>query len=394
MAEKIIDFPNKPDVLIIGGGVVGCSIAYHLTKRGCKNVLVVERHTLGSGSTSKAVGGIRQQFSSESNVRISMYSVDFFEHFQERLGLEPDEGSVGFHQVGYLFLLSTPEEMNDFRQNVALQQRLGLNVKILTPAQAAALCPGLYVDDLVGATFCPTDGYGNPHDVTQAFAKAARRQGARFLEETEVHAIRREGSRIVAVETSAGTVYPGVVMGCAGAWSGILGQMVGVDIPVQPLRRMVFVTDPFDELPHNVPMTIDMHNSFHFRTEGPGFLLGESDQSEPYSFNTTMNWNWLDTVVEDAMKRVPAFERARIQNGWAGFYDTSPDHNAILGPVPGLDNFLVATGFSGHGFMQSPATGLLMSEFILDGQAHTIEVSDLSIERFKSGQFNRERNVI
>ena len=385
---------NKPDVLIIGGGVMGCSIAYHLTQRGCQNVVVVERNTLGSGSTSKAAGGIRQQFSSESNVRLSMYSVDFFEHFQERLGLASDEGDVDFHQVGYLFLLSTPDEMDDFKQNVALQQRLGLDVRLLTPAQAGDICPGLYTDDLVGATFCPSDGYGSPHDVTQAFAKIARRQGVRFLEETAVRSVERQGSRLTAVHTDAGAFYPDLVMGCAGAWSGILGQMCGVEIPVQGLRRMGFVTDPFEGLPHDAPMTIDMHNSFHFRPEGPGFFMGESDPTEPYSFNTTVNWEWLNTVVEDAVKRVPAFEHARIHNGWAGLYDTSPDHNAILGRVPGLDNFFVATGFSGHGFMQSPATGLVMSEFLLDGTAHTIDVSDLSIERFANGHFNPERNVI
>jgi sarcosine oxidase subunit beta len=385
---------NKPDVLIIGGGVIGCSIAYNLTQRGCQNVVVIERNTLGSGSTSKAAGGIRQQFSSESNVRISMYSVDFFEHFQARLGLEAHESGVDFHQVGYLFLLSTDSEMETFRQNVAMQQRLGLPVELLTPQEAAKLCPGLYVDDLLGATFCPTDGYGNPHDVTQAFAKVARRQGARILEGVEVNSIERQGSQIIAVETSAGTFYPEVVVGCAGAWSGKLGQMCGVDIPVQPLRRMGFVTDPFDELLHTAPMTIDMHNSFHFRPEGPGFFLGESDPNEPYGFNEVVKWEWLDTVVEDAIKRVPAFERARIRNGWAGFYDTSPDHNAILGRIPELTNFFVATGFSGHGFMQSPAVGLVLSEFILDGAAHTIDVSDLSIDRFKGGNLNLERNVI
>lgn len=384
----------KPDVLIIGGGVVGCSIAYNLTKRGCKNVLVVERNTLGSGSTSKAAGGIRQQFSSESNIRICMYAVDFFEHFQERLGLEPDEGGVDFHQVGYLFLLSTEDEVNTFQKSVTLQQSLGLNVKMISPQEAAKVAPGIATDDLLAATFCPTDGYGNPHDVTQAFAKVARRQGAIFKESVEVTAIQRDGRRITSVETNIGTITPGIVVGCAGAWSGILGEMMGVDIPVRPLRRTAFITDPFDELRHDLPMVIDMHNTFHFRPEGPCFLIGMSDPEEDYSFNGTMKWDWLDNVVEAAMHRVPAFERAAIQNGWSGFYDTSPDHNAILGLLPELDNFFVATGFSGHGFMQSPTTGLLLSEFILDGQAHSIDVSDLSIMRFRTGQYNRERNII
>lgn len=394
MSDQNETFSMRPDVLIIGGGVIGCSIAYHLTQRGCKNVVVLERHTIGSGSTAKAAGGIRQQFSCESNVRLAMYSVDFFEHFHERLGLAPDEGGVDFHQVGYLFLLSTQEELTTFQHNAAFQRQLGLPVEVLTPEQVGKRWPWLQVSDLVGATYCPTDGYGSPHEVTQAFARRARQQGAHFIEETAVRAIKREGTRIVAVETKRGTFSPGIVVGCAGAWSGELGRMADVEIPVQPLRRMCFTTDPFDAIPHNAPMTIEMHNTFHFRPEGTGFMLGTSDQHEPFSFDTTVNWAWLNTVVEDAIKRVPIFEHARIHQGWAGSYETSPDHNAILGPIPGVENFLVATGFSGHGFMQSPATGMVISEFILDGEARTIDVNDLSIERFSTGRLNPEKNVI
>lgn len=387
-------FSFQPDVLIIGGGVVGCSIAYHLTLRGCRNVVVVERNTLGSGSTAKAVGGIRQQFSSASNVRISMYSVDFFAHFHERLGLAPTAGGVDFHQVGYLFLLSSQAELSAFSRNVALQQQLGVPVQMLTPQQVAARWPWLTTSDLVGATYCPTDGYGNPHEVTQAFAACARQGGAVFLEGTSVSAVTRKGPRIISVETNRGTFSPNIVIGCAGAWSGELGRMIGVEIPVQPLRRMCFTSAPFDGIPHNAPMIIEAGSTFHFRPEGPGFMFGMSDPHEPYSFNTTMNWEWLDSVVERAVKRVPLFEHAGIHQGWAGLYDTSPDHNAILGPLPDVDNFFVATGFSGHGFMQSPAVGMILSEFVLDGQAHTINVDDLRIERFSTGQFNQETNVI
>jgi sarcosine oxidase subunit beta len=394
MSEQREVFSLRPDVLIIGGGVIGCSIAYHLTRRGCRNVVVVERNTIGSGSTAKAAGGIRQQFSCESNVRLAMYSVAFFEHFHERLELLPDAGGVDFHQVGYLFLLSTQESFTAFKRNAALQQRLGLPVEVLTPTQVGTRWPWLKVSDVVGATYCPTDGYGSPHEVTQAFAAQARRQGASFIEGAGVSAITRKGTRIVTVETNRGTFSPGIVVGCAGAWSSELGRMVGVEIPVQPLRRMCFTTEPFDAIPHDAPMTIEMQNTFHFRPEGAGFMLGTSDQHEPYSFNTSVNWEWLNTVVEDAVKRVPLFEQARIHQGWAGSYETSPDHNAILGPIPGVENLLVATGFSGHGFMQSPATGLVISEFILDGQAHTIDVSDLGIERFSTGRLNQEENVI
>ena len=383
-----------PDVLIIGGGVIGCSIAYHLTKRGCRNVVVVERNTIGSGSTAKAAGGFRQQFSYETNVRLAMYSINFFEHFHERLELPPDAEGVDFHQIGYLFLLSTPEAFTTFERSAALQQRLGLPVEVLTPEQVGSRWPWLSVHDLVGATYCPTDGYGRPHNVMQAFATQAQRLGASFVEGAEVSAITRKAARIMTVETNQGSFSPGSVIICAGPWSGELGRLAGVEIPVQPLRRMCFVTDPFDAIPQDAPMTIEMPNTFHFRPEGAGFMLGTSDQHEPYGFHTTMRWEWLERVMEDAAKRIPVLEQAKIHHGWAGLYETSPDHNAILGPIPGVENLLVATGFSGHGVMQSPATGMIMSEFILDGKAHTLDVSALGIERFSAGRLHPENHVI
>jgi sarcosine oxidase subunit beta len=390
----LVSISRSPDVLIIGGGVVGCSVAYHLTRRDCRNVVVVERNTIGSGSTAKAAGGIRQQFSRESNIRLAMYSVDFFEHFHERLELPPDAGGVDFHQVGYLFLLSTQETFSAFERNAALQQRLGLPVELLIPEQVTSRWPWLSLNDVVGATYCPTDGYGSPHEVTQAFMAQARRRGAAFVEGTGVSVITREGKRIVRVETNQGSFSPGVVVICAGAWSGEVGRLAGVEIPVQPLRRMCFLTDPFDAIAHDAPMTIEMPGTFHFRPEGSCFMLGMSDQREPYSFNTTVDWQWLNSVVEAAVRRAPVFEQARIRHGWAGLYETSPDHNAILGSIPEMENLFVATGFSGHGFMQSPATGMIMSEFILDGQAHTIDVSDLGIERFSAGRLEPEKHVI
>src|SRR5690348_1906597 len=231
MSEQHETFSRSPDVLIIGGGVIGCSIAYHLTRRGCRNVVVVERQTIGSGSTAKAAGGIRQQFSCESNVRLAMYSVDFFAHFHERLELPAHTGGVDFRQIGYLFLLTTQEAFTTFERSAVLQQRLGLPVEVLTPEQVASRWPWLTVNDVVGATYCPTDGYGSPHEVMQAFAIQARRLGASFVEGAEVSAITRRGARIVTVETSRGSFSPGIVILCAGAWSGELGRLAGVEIP-------------------------------------------------------------------------------------------------------------------------------------------------------------------
>lgn len=300
------------EVVIIGGGVVGCSVAYHLAQRGLTDIVVIERNALGSGSTSRAAGGIRQQFSNEVNVRIGMYCVDFFEHFRERMGLSTDDSDLDFHQVGYLFLLTNERQWGEFQENVALQRRLGLAVQTLTPQEAAEVCPGLNTDDVLGATYCPTDGHGSQHEVTQTFARRARQAGVQFWENCEVRGVRREGRQITAVETDRGTLKPRLVIGCAGAWSGVLGEMAEVDIPVQPLRRTLFFTEAFEELPAHVPMTIDMGTGFYFRREGPGFLIGETDESQPPGFDITTDWSWLDTVVEHAMARVPSFERLRF----------------------------------------------------------------------------------
>lgn len=385
---------RTPDVLIIGGGVIGCSIAYHLTRRGCRNIVVIERQTLGSGSTAKAAGGFRQQFSCEANIRLAMYSMQFFEHFQDHLDLPSDAEGVNLHQIGYLFLLSTKDTFTTFERSAALQQDLGLPVEVLTPGQVGSRWPWLSVQDIVGATYCPTDGYGSPQGVMQAFASQARRLGASFVEGAAVSAMTRQGERILTVETSQGRFSPDMVIICAGAWSGDVGHLAGVEIPVRPLRRMCFVSDPFDVIPQDAPMTIEMPNTFHFRPDGAGFLLGTSDQDEPYGFQMTMRWEWLERVMNDAARRAPMLGQAQIHHGWAGLYETSPDHNAILGPIPGVRNLLVATGFSGHGVMQSPATGRILSEFILDGQSHTLDASALGIERFTTGSLQPEQQVI
>lgn len=384
----------SPRVLIIGGGVVGCSVAYHLARRGLTDVVVAERNTLGSGSTSRAAGGIRLQFSNEVNIRLSQYSLDFFENFNRYTGLSEEECDIGLHQFGYLFLCTDEQTWRDFQENVVLQRRLGVPVETFTPDHLAERYPGLEVSDVLGATFCGKDGHASMHEVTQGFARKARQAGVRFWEDCAVKSIKCENRRIVEVETGRGTIRPETVISCAGPWSSQIGEMAGVDIPVAGYKRTLFFSEAFDELSPTQPMTIDMGTGLYFRREGPGFLIGETDESQQPGFDTTTDWNWLDTVVEHAIQRVPAFERLRIRSGWSGLYDTSPDHNAIIGKIPELDNLFAATGFSGHGFQQSPATGLVISELVLDGAAHTIDISSLGIERFRNGRFNRERNIV
>ncbi len=384
----------SPQVLIIGAGIVGCSIAYHLTLRGLRDVLVVEQNTIASGASCRAAGGIRQQFSNPTNIRMAQYSLDFFENFKARLGLDENDGDLDFQQVGYLFLLTKERDWQAFQEHTALQRRLGVEVRVLTAPEAAELSPGLNQTGILGATFTPRDGHGSQHEVIQGFARQARQQGARFWENCAVTALKRHNRRIIEVQTTNGPVRPDLIIGCAGAWSGRLGQMTGVDIPVRPLRRNLYYAEATAPLPPHIPVTVDVETGFYFRREGAGYLFGEIRPRQPVGFDTSPDWDWLSTVVEHAIERVPAFENLQIRNAWAGLYDSSPDNNALIGAVPELDNFYVATGFSDHGLLQSPATGLLMSEIILDGAAHTIDISEFSPARFQQGDDLMPERVI
>ena len=377
------------DVVIIGGGVIGTSIAYHLAKMGAQNTVVLERESmLGMGSTGKCAGGIRQQFSTEVNIRLSMESVRFFENFREELDADPE-----FRQNGYLFLATTEEEVTAFQQNVALQRSLGLKVEILSPPEAKDLVPALNVEDVLLATYCPTDGYADPHSVLQGFAKGARRLGVDMCTDTEATAIELKAGKVRAVATNQGRIETPVVVDAAGPWLAIVGRMAGIELPVLPYRRQIFVTHPFPAIPDPVPMVIDFQPSFYFRKEGPGILMGMTDNEEPSSFNTHVDWDFLAQVVEKAIHRAPILEQAGFMDGWGGLYAVTPDDNPILGPLPELEGFICAGGFSGHGFMLAPATGRAIAELILEGQS-TVDISALSINRLREGREFREEQVI
>ena len=380
---------TSADVVIIGGGVIGTSIAYHLAKMGAQNTVVLERESmLGTGSTGKCAGGIRQQFSTEVNIRLAMESVRFFETFREELDADPE-----FRQNGYLFLATTEEEVTAFQQNVALQRSLGLKVEILSPPEAKELVPALNVEDVLLATYCPTDGYADPHSVLQGFAKGARRLGVDMCTDTEATAIERKAGKVRAVATNQGRIETPVVVDAAGPWLAIVGGMAGIELPVLPYRRQIFVTHPFPAIPNPVPMVIDFQPSFYFRKEGPGILMGMTDDEEPPSFNTHADWDFLAQVVEKAIHRAPILEQAGFMDGWGGLYAVTPDDNPILGPLPELEGFICAGGFSGHGFMLAPATGRAIAELILEGQS-TVDISALSINRLREGREFREEQVI
>jgi len=363
------------EVVIIGGGVIGCSIAYHLAKRGCKDVVVLEKDTIGSGSTSKCAGGIRQQFSTEVNIKLSMESVRFFQNFEEETGYPAD-----FRQQGYLMIASNDEERELFRQNVALQKKLGLEVYLLSSQEAKEMVPQLGIADVTTATFCPTDGFADPYSVVNGFASAARKLGVKIYERTEVTGIKIASGKVSSVLTNGGEIETPMVVIAAGAYTSKVGRMVGLDIPVFPHRRHVFVTEPMGEVRKDAPMVVDFHTGFWFRREGVSLIFGMRNLDEVESFDTTVDWGFLSKIGEVASRRLPLLVDTGIMRAQAGLHEDTPDCSAIIGDVPGMEGLYLACGFSGHGFMHSPTVGKVVAELVLEGTT-SLDISALSTDR-------------
>jgi len=379
---------ESADVVIAGGGIMGCALAYQLAKRQV-DVILLERETLGSQSTGKCAGGVRQQFSMPANVRLQRLSVGMFENFEAETGHSAD-----FRQLGYLFVLTLPKHVEDFRHNMEMWHSVGLTgARWVDPAEAAKMVPVLNVDDVLGCTYCPTDGIASPADVTAGYASAARHRGARLKEGVEVVGIDVSGGRVQGVRTSAGDIATRLVFNCAGAWAASIGRMAGLEIPVLPYRRHIAVTATFPAVPRNSPMTVDFQSSLYFHPEGDGVLIGMSDRTEPPGYVTDVSWEFLEKMFEQAARRAPALASAGIKTAWAGLYETTPDHQAILGPVPELEGFWCAAGFSGHGFMQAPAAALLLAQLLLDRKSE-IDITPFAFTRFAEGSLVHERNVI
>jgi sarcosine oxidase subunit beta len=380
---------NSAEVVVIGGGVMGTSTAYHLAKLGCCDVVLLEKDQLASGSTGLSVGGIRQQFSTEANIRISQESVKVFERFEEEF-----ETEIDFRQHGYLFLATDSQDWADFQDNVAVQKSLEVPVQLLSPEEIAEIAPYLYLEDVIGGTFGQADGYADPHSVDMGFAKMARRLGVKIYEGTEVTGIQVEGSRVRGVTTTQGQVSAPVVVNTAGPWATQVGQMAGVELPVLPYRRQVLVTEPFEPIPDPVPLVIDFAPSFYFRREGAGILMGMTDKDEPPSFNTNVDWDFLDRIVDKAIYRAPVLERAGLMRSWGGLYSITPDDNPVIGGhIGGVEGFYCAVGFSGHGFQQSPAVGRILADLITSGQT-SFDISPFRLERFEQGDLVREKRVV
>ena len=375
--------------MIIGGGVMGASIAFHLAEAGVRDVLVLERAALGSGSTSKAAGGVRAQFSDELNIALGARSLDAFTRFGTRPGQEID-----LRQVGYLFLLSAPEHVAAFERDVALQNELGVTSRMIDVREAKQLSPLIDPDGLLAAAFSPEDGHCTPESVVLGYAVAARRLGATLLTGVSVTGLEAKGDQVATVVTDAGAIRAGTVICAAGAWSREVGEMAGIRLPVTPLRRQVIFTEPIPDLAPVVPFTIDFASTFYFHREGPGLLLGMSDPMQEPGFHLDYSPDWLPRLGAAIGRRAPRLLDVGLTSGWAGLYEDTPDHNALIGRGHSPSNFLYATGFSGHGFLQAPAVGEIIRDLYLD-RAPFIDVSPLSARRFTGdGTLRPESHIV
>ena len=380
---------RSAEVVIIGAGITGCSIAYHLASRGVKDVVVLDKDEIGRGATADAAGGIRLQFSTRANIELSRYSLSIWENFKELFGID-----IAFHQQGYLFLLTSAAEIATFNDNLRFQQEMGVPVDLVSTDDIREIHPTLMLDDVLGGTLCTSDGWADPYSSTMGFAQRARALGVEIVEEALVTGLICDAGRITGVETPVGNIATSTVVIAAGAHAGEVGKLAGIDIPVAPYRRMSFVTEPFSTIPANVPMTIDFSTSLYFHPESGGFLFGMSNAEEPSSFNRTVDDDWMNKTVTELCRRAPVFGDARIRRGWAGLYEITPDDNPVLGYVDEIEGLVVASGFSGHGYMQGPAVGRCISELIVDGKATTVDISSFAPNRFASGQLAQEHNVI
>jgi len=379
------------DVVVVGGGVVGTSAAYHLADAGAGHVLVLERaDRLAAGSTGACAGGFRYQFSSEVNVRLSRASIPMITGFTEEHGLPLD-----IAQHGYLFLVRTESLWRDFLAANRMHASVGVEADVLSPEEAVALAPGISAEGLVGATYGPRDGIADPSGLTHGYATLARRAGAEIELGVEVQGVRWANGRVLGVDTTGGPVDAGVVVNAAGPWAGRLASTVGVDLPLEPIPRHVLVTGPFPGAPERRTLVIDAETTFYFHREGAGVLMGMGGAAEVASFDTTPDEAFIaEELLPTAVRIFPPVEEAAIEHTWVGLYEMTPDRHPIIGQAPGVAGFYLANGFSGHGFQHAPVVGKLLAELIVEGAARTVDISNLGLERFERVHLVREGHVV
>jgi len=371
------------DAIVVGAGIMGVATAYHLARRKYGKVVVLERDAVCSGSTALASGGIRHQYANRVGIELTLRTIEVYENFAAEFGVDPQ-----FRQHGYLILQQTEEERRVYAESAAAQRAMGVDTRLLSPDEIRAGWPYLATDGLVSATYSPRDGYLDPYLVTTAIAARARELGAAIHQQHPVVAIERRGPRAFTVRTPSGEWESPVVIVATGCWSGQVGRLAGVEIPVYPLRRCMFITAAIDgtRIPIETPFIIDHHSGFSIRREGAGIKVGFGRKDGgTRSFDTTPDRDLIPSVAERAVRRCPALEDAPVMRVWAGLYEMTPDQMGILSAVPGVDGLHVIAGFSGHGFMHGPVAGQLMAELVADGRAHTVDVAALDIDRFRRG---------
>ncbi len=379
------------DVVVIGAGIIGLSVAYYLKRKGCAKVLVLEKEdTWINGSTPRANGGFRQQFSTPINIRMSQLSLPVFENFGEVFDTD-----IAFRQRGYLFVTASEAGRRGLLENLKIQRQHQVPVDWLEPSQIKELAPFVKTDDLLGGNFCPKDGYADSYSIAAGFGAGALRLGAEMELLQPVVEVMRSGSRVTGVRTPTQAVETRRVVNAAGPAAAHVSSLLGIDLPVKPVRRMLVMTEDFAEIPEAIPMTIDIDTGFIMRKESGRVLMGWSDPDEPPGFNLAFDPSIIDVVAEKAVRRVPSLERARInpRKSWAGLYAETPDHHCVLGEVD-ESGFFLANGFSGHGMMHSPAVGMVLADLVLEGSTSLLDVHPLRFSRFAEGDLIRETVVI
>ena len=384
-----MDLPGTADIVIIGGGVMGASSAYHLAARGMKNIVLLEREQFfGQGATGRCAGGIRYQFSTEINIRLSLASLPMLERFKDEIGED-----VNYRRCGYLFVLNNEKDLTVFQNNVRLQHQLGIGTEWLSRDDIAKRLPMMHFEDALAGTFNANDGLADPNSVVMGYIKAATKIGAQAFNNVEVSGIRLRGDKVEGVETSLGSISTHLILVAAGPWSAQIGQMAGLQIPIKPIRRQMFTTTPLPELPVDFPFVLDFAQSLYFHREGEGLLIGMSNPNERPGLNQNIDKAFELVNLTAAIARLPLVEKSGMVSHWAGLYEVTPDAHAIFGRTT-IEGFLLVAGFSGHGFMHGPISGKLMAEFILDGKFSTVDVSMLDLSRFHEKRLIREFNVV
>lgn len=384
-----MDLPKSAQIVIIGGGVMGASTAYHLAQAGAKGVLLLERTAhLEDSATSRCAGGVRYQFATEVNIQLSKVSLPMLERFKDEIGIDPL-----YRQCGYFFVLTEPSDVEAFKVNVALQRTLGVETEWLEGAEVRHRLPLMQFQDALAGTLHEKDGLADPSSVNLGYLGRARDLGVSVLMETEVVGIDVEDGHVAGVETERGHVACEHVVNAAGPWAGEVGKYVRLEIPIQPVRRQMVTTTPLPDIPDDFPFVIDFAQSLYFHREGEGLLTGMSNREQEPGFDQGLDDDWEANALEAAMERLPLLQTAGRLSGWAGLYEVTPDAHPIFGPTR-VDGFWIVAGFSGHGLMHGPVAGKLMSEFMLEGHARTVDVSMLDLARFEEGRPIQEYNVI